>query len=103
MSEITYESVTQYMRDNDICVDCHDKDVRRRVRELLQTLDPTQSYAFLYDRYDPNEFPYAGVSRRNTDWVLYRDPLSSIWTIDQFEQTFGRVETTLCGDLADVL
>lgn len=104
MSEvITYEGVTQYMKDNAICVDCHNKDVRRRVKELLQTLDPTQHYEFLQDRYDPAEYPYAGVSSRNAYWVLYRGSLGSVWTIDQFEQKFGRVETTVCGDLADVL
>lgn len=104
MSEvITYESVSQYMNDNDICVDCHNKDARRRVRELLQSLDPTQNYEFLHDRYDPARYPYAGASVSGKYWVLYVDSLGSVWTIDQFEQKFGRAETTVCGDLADVL
>ena len=104
MSEaVTYESVSRYMKDNAICVDCHDKDARRRVREFLQTLDPTQNYEFLHDRYDPAQYPYAGVSRGDKYWVLYCRSLDSVWTIDQFEQKFGRIETTVCGDLADVL
>lgn len=102
---MSYDEIFDYFKDNDIYVDCHDREERRAIVRYLNELQPDGDFQCVADSYPTSVWPYLVTSSVSRNWVLSSVPGETVWTVNDFWSFVGAngwVSATQCPDLENV-